>query len=269
MEDFETTVKVLVVGSAGVGKSALVRRFARGTFDETHKATIGVDFAEKRIDVNYEEVIMNLWDTAPVFNNLTQKYYSGASVAVICFSTVDRKSFEDVESWYEKLRQECGAKVLTVLVQNKTDLMAEAQISSDEVEGLARKLSLRLYRACCKDDANVSEMFTFLAERYIATGGGGEAVSTIHQLNAMSPVKDSAPPPGPPRSPDTGPGAAAAAASPAPTEPVVQETGVDPDHADELAKSAEAEAAGAAEAAKQEKKSKFSKDRKKKKCAIM
>ena len=65
-EDFEKTIKVLIVGNGRVGKSSMIRRFCTGTFTNTYKRTIGVDFLEK---VQYcselgEDVRMMLWDTA-------------------------------------------------------------------------------------------------------------------------------------------------------------------------------------------------------------
>ena len=46
-EDFEKTIKVLIVGNGKVGKSSMIRRFCTGTFTNTYKRTIGVDFLEK------------------------------------------------------------------------------------------------------------------------------------------------------------------------------------------------------------------------------
>ena len=39
--DFETTVKVIVVGNGGVGKSSMTARYCKGVFTSTYKKTIG------------------------------------------------------------------------------------------------------------------------------------------------------------------------------------------------------------------------------------
>ena len=41
------TIKVIVVGNGGVGKSSMIRRFCTGEYTDTYKKTIGVDFLEK------------------------------------------------------------------------------------------------------------------------------------------------------------------------------------------------------------------------------
>lgn len=41
-------------------------------------------------------------------------------------------------------------------------------VGSDEVETLARELHCRLYRTSVKEDLNVSQVFNYLAEKYIS-----------------------------------------------------------------------------------------------------
>jgi len=48
-EDLEISIKVLVVGDGGVGKSSMIQRYCKGTFTKEYKKTIGVDFLEKAV----------------------------------------------------------------------------------------------------------------------------------------------------------------------------------------------------------------------------
>lgn len=59
------TFKVLILGESGVGKTCLFQRFTSGVFSNTYKATVGVDFAVKRIKwADNIEVNLNFWDMA-------------------------------------------------------------------------------------------------------------------------------------------------------------------------------------------------------------
>ena len=40
-------VKVVVVGNGSVGKTSMIRQFAKGQYCNEYKKTIGVDFLEK------------------------------------------------------------------------------------------------------------------------------------------------------------------------------------------------------------------------------
>lgn len=166
-EDFDRELKVLVVGNGGVGKTSMIRRFAKGIYTDEYKKTIGVDFLEKALFVDdlAEEVRFMLWDTAgqEEFDAITRTYYRGAGAAVIAFSTTDRASYEAVEMWKNKVEAECG-DIAMALVQNKVDLIDQAVAGPDDVEALARRCGLKLYRTCVKENINVTEVFTYLAE---------------------------------------------------------------------------------------------------------
>lgn len=56
---------------------------------------------------------------------------------------------------------------------SKVDLLDQAVADAEEVEGLARKLGLKLYRTCVKQNVNVTEVFAYMAElhqRKLASG---------------------------------------------------------------------------------------------------
>jgi small GTP-binding protein len=46
-----------------VGKSNLLVRFTRNEFNEKSKATIGVDFGTKNVEINGKVVTAQCWDT--------------------------------------------------------------------------------------------------------------------------------------------------------------------------------------------------------------
>ena len=51
-----TTLKLLIIGESGVGKSSLLLRFTDDAFDAEQAATIGVDFKVKTIYINGDKV---------------------------------------------------------------------------------------------------------------------------------------------------------------------------------------------------------------------
>ncbi|XP_008063871.2 ras-related protein Rab-18-like isoform X4 [Carlito syrichta] len=63
-EDVLTTLKILIIGESGVGKSSLLLRFTVDTFDPELAATIGVDFKVKTISMDGNKVKLAIWNTA-------------------------------------------------------------------------------------------------------------------------------------------------------------------------------------------------------------
>ena len=168
-EDIETAVKVVVVGNGAVGKSSMIQRYCKGIFTKDYKKTIGVDFLEKQLLLNGNDVRLMLWDTAgqEEFGAITKAYYRGAQACVLVFSTTDRASFEAIENWKSKIEEEVGSNIPLVLVQNKIDLLDDAVVEQEEADSLAKRLKLRFYRTSVKEDLNINEVFKYLAEKHI------------------------------------------------------------------------------------------------------
>jgi Ras-related protein Rab-23 len=198
-QDFDMTLKVIVVGNGCVGKTSMITRYAKGAMTDSYKKTIGTDFFEKEFTLkdSGETVKLFLWDTAgqEMFAKLTKAYYKGAGAVVYAFSTTDRESFLEVENWKRKVEEECG-QIVSVLVQNKVDLIAEAKMTTDEVQALAQRMGVKLYRTCVKDNLLVSEVFEYLTETYIKLGGarnsGDKAVMDITDGSADHKAKAAA-----------------------------------------------------------------------------
>lgn len=159
-DDFDKTLKVIVVGNGNVGKTSMTTRYAKGRYTGNYKKTIGVDFMEKRLELRDigETVNLMIWDTAgqEEFGALTSRYYKGAGAVIYVFSTTDRDSFEDLPKWQRKVEEECG-RMTQVLVQNKIDLVDDAAMSRSEVEDMTDYMRIRLFRSCVQDNVNVKE----------------------------------------------------------------------------------------------------------------
>nr|KAF7427040.1 hypothetical protein H0235_006734 [Vespula pensylvanica] len=165
-EELELSLKVVIVGNGAVGKSSMIQRFCKGTYTRDYKKTIGVDFLEREIEVDGEDVRLMLWDTAgqEEFDAITAAYYRGAHACVLAYSATDRNSFDAIPSWKLKVENECG-EIPTVLVQNKMDLVDQCVIGLDEAERLGRALGCKLLRTSVKEDVGVMSVFRHLASR--------------------------------------------------------------------------------------------------------
>ncbi len=53
--------KIVIIGSAGVGKTSLLHRFVNNKFDLRYKATIGADFLSKELSVDNKLVTLQIW----------------------------------------------------------------------------------------------------------------------------------------------------------------------------------------------------------------
>lgn len=100
-------IRLLVVGDTGVGKTSLLMRFHEDTFVYAQKATIGVDYKAKEVNINGELVKLQIWDTAGQerFRSVNAAFYNRAHGAVITFDVGQRSSFEALTSWIKEIRE--------------------------------------------------------------------------------------------------------------------------------------------------------------------
>eukprot|EP01084_Bolivina_argentea_P297471 512491_1 len=122
--------KIVLLGDAQVGKTALLEKYVIGKIEETHKATIGADFRTKAMKYKGIEFILQIWDTAGEerFRALGMPFYRGSNACVLVYDINNTESFDNIDYWREQLfvnddiEKKNQNQYPFLLVANKCDL---------------------------------------------------------------------------------------------------------------------------------------------------
>ncbi|KAI7160748.1 hypothetical protein KC349_g3307 [Hortaea werneckii] len=129
-----SSVKLVLLGEAAVGKSSLVLRFVNNDFQPNKEPTIGAAFLTQKCQLPSRTIKFEIWDTAGQerFASLAPMYYRNAQSALVVYDVTKKSSLTKARHWVAELQRQASPGIVIALVGNKKDLCEE----EDESEGL-------------------------------------------------------------------------------------------------------------------------------------
>ncbi|MCG3220558.1 MAG: GTP-binding protein [Candidatus Heimdallarchaeota archaeon] len=170
--------KITLLGDGAVGKTSLRKTYLGEGFKDGYSMTIGADFAVKRLRIDDQDFVAQIWDLAGQqrFSAVREVYYRGTSGCLLVFDISRRSSFENIPSWIaELLKNNSNRVVPIVLIGNKSDLRSTAKdpIMREQAEEYARSLSgwsgftVPYIETSAKTGENVDEAFKTLLKNIV------------------------------------------------------------------------------------------------------
>ena len=192
--------KVVIVGDATVGKTALVQSFVNNTFPKNYCMTPHIDFSVKAVDVdpkvqqeldyqnknlknsNKTSVELYLYDCAgqSVFNQRQTNaiYYENASYIALVYDVTSKESFQSCTKWLQAVRASrpsTSVLIPGVLIASKKDLIesGRAVIPTSDGKEFAKANGLEFFETSAMTNEGVQETFRFMVhdlyKRYLET----------------------------------------------------------------------------------------------------
>ncbi|KAG2439541.1 hypothetical protein HXX76_004894 [Chlamydomonas incerta] len=194
----DLTLKILLLGDSGVGKTCLLTRFAHDAFDDKAASTIGVDFAVKRMSVYDKRVKLTVWDTAgqEKFRTLTSTFYRGAKGIILVYDVSRPDTLRHLEEQWMRELEVYGTEsdAVRMVVANKVDVGEARRVSWHEGSDFARRHGCLFVETSAKTNVAVANAFEELVLKILETpsllddvGGAGTvrldapAASTVYE----------------------------------------------------------------------------------------
>ncbi|OHT16622.1 Ras-related protein Rap-1b [Tritrichomonas foetus] len=160
--------RIAVLGSGGVGKTCLVLRLTRQTFDPEYIPTIQ-DYFEKKFVIEGKDITTKIIDTAgqDEMQGITDIGIKDAQACIIVYSVTSQLSFNEVEKFREKVNSfSQGAQDKIVLVGNKCD-MQERVVQTQQGANKAQQWGVPFFETSAKKDINVQQAFEAAVKKLV------------------------------------------------------------------------------------------------------
>ncbi|KAL1999394.1 hypothetical protein VTN02DRAFT_4578 [Thermoascus thermophilus] len=129
-----SSVKLVLLGEAAVGKSSLVLRFVNNDFQENKEPTIGAAFLTQKCSLPTRTIKFEIWDTAGQerFASLAPMYYRNAQAALVVYDLTKPSSLTKAKHWVAELQRQASPGIVIALVGNKLDLTNDGNGANEE-----------------------------------------------------------------------------------------------------------------------------------------
>jgi small GTP-binding protein len=164
--------KVCLVGTGGVGKTSLIKRFILDIFDDKYLKTLGTKVSKKEIALEYPEKDLNInltmliWDIMgqETFRALLQdSYFYGAGGCLAVCDVTRSETLNSLTEWVESLFRTAG-NVPLIILANKVDLKDSMKVDEDMLKDFSTKYNAPFIYTSARTGANVEDAFLQLGK---------------------------------------------------------------------------------------------------------
>ena len=170
------TIKVVLVGESGTGKTSIIQQFAYKIFDPNCATSISSQYVSQVInipDIN-KSLKLEIWDTAGQerYRSMAKLFYQDAKIIIFVYDFTSRSSFDYlINFWIPEVQITINVKnVIFGLVANKCDLYEIGSVSDEEGMDLADKINAVFQKTSAKLGFGVNTLFQNLGRVYLEPG---------------------------------------------------------------------------------------------------
>ena len=163
-EEYDMLFKMVLIGDSFVGKTNMLNKYLKNTFNPDSKATVGVEFGSKSFTINNKIIKAQIWDTAGQerYHAITKAYYKGAKGAFLVYDITRKETFESIDKWIPDLQVNGSKDISIILIGNKNDLEDQRKVTQDEAEQKAKNYKVGFMETSAKSGDNLDKAFETL-----------------------------------------------------------------------------------------------------------
>ena len=169
-DDDNDEIKVILVGETGTGKTCLINTSVGLGFNPNTLSTVASTYSRKKFEIDNKQYILNLWDTAgqEQYRALNKIFIKHSKIVIFVYSITVRKTFEELDYWYDTIKEVLGDEPILGLVGNKKDLFLEEEVKESEGKKFAESKNISFQLVSAKESPrDFIDFLHTLLEQYI------------------------------------------------------------------------------------------------------
>ena len=168
---YDHLYKIIIIGDASVGKTALLSKYLKGVFPNSPLPTVATEFATKIIQIKEGGYIKaQIWDTAgqEKYKSITYHHYKKSVGGLIVYDITKRSSYDNVKNWYNDLMTLGEKGCIIALVGNKLDLIEKnknkREVPQIEAQSYAEDNHMLFFETSAYNGNNINDIFEELLQ---------------------------------------------------------------------------------------------------------
>ena len=170
--DEPESVKVVLLGESGVGKTSIISQFTTNKFNPRCATSVSAQFISKTIEFpNYGKSIkFDIWDTVgqEKYRSLAKIFYKDAKVIIFVYDIVTDYSFSALKDfWYKETINNADNDPIFAIVANKIDLYQEQKVSNNDGKAFADEINAIFQTTSALSNAGINTLFENIGKKII------------------------------------------------------------------------------------------------------
>ena len=165
------SLKIVLLGEPGVGKTCIITQFVEEFFQsDTQSSSTGTFSSRTCIYGNNKFLKLDIWDTAgqEQYRSLTKLFYKDANVAILVYDITSKQSFDELKGyWANQVKESGPTDILLVICANKSDLINIEQVDEEEARNYAKEIGALFCLTSAKSADGISDLFLQIAQKHL------------------------------------------------------------------------------------------------------
>ena len=172
MEDEPLSIKCVLLGESGTGKSSLIERFINNTFKKDTLSTLIGSFSSKIVFYEKENIKIrfDIWDTAgqEKYRSINKIFYQDAQVTLLVYDITHEETYKAIKDyWYKEVKENSPEDAIIFLVGNKSDLYEQEEVNEEEAREYAKEINSLFKLVSAQNGDGIEDIFKMVGERLL------------------------------------------------------------------------------------------------------